>query len=75
MPISLSDDELAAVMTVAVAVPFSRRREYLREVANALAMHPEERGPGTTHREALRVARMYSTNMMRPVGPGARKYG
>jgi hypothetical protein len=71
---SLSDGELAQIMSLAAAVPVVHRKSFLREVAAALAAYPEDaRGLGTVHREAARVQRLYATNAMRSTARG--KYG
>jgi hypothetical protein len=48
-PLSLSDDEMEAVLAAAQPLPRERRDAFLRAVAADLARVPE-RGPGVLHR-------------------------
>ena len=57
-PLSLSDEELSLLRTLAEPVAYGRRREFLQEVAAELANCPQP-GPGATHRVARDVQRRY----------------
>jgi plasmid stabilization system protein ParE len=54
--ISLSDDELAAVMEAARPIPARDRDQFLRDVADELARYPEI-GPGVIHRVVGKLQR------------------
>jgi hypothetical protein len=55
-PLSLTDDELTAIMHLAAAVPVEHRDAFLQSLAEALAAYPET-GVGVVHREAARLQR------------------
>jgi hypothetical protein len=57
-PLSLSDEELSLLRSLASPVAYGRRREFLQEVAAASEAYPQ-RGPGVTHRIAAQVQRGY----------------
>jgi hypothetical protein len=59
MPISLSDDELAAVMDGARPLAPEHRDAFLRDIAAELAKHPDELGPGIVHRLVRETQRRY----------------
>jgi hypothetical protein len=56
-PITLSDDELSAVLAAARPIPPDRRDGFLRELA--LALQHGQLGPGALHRAIVAVQRKY----------------
>jgi hypothetical protein len=58
MPLSLSDDELAAVMQAAAPLPPRDREAFLVDVAGELANYPEI-GPGVVHRVVRQIQRQH----------------
>jgi hypothetical protein len=58
MPLSLSDDEYAAVMQAAAPIVPSDRGLFLESLAEALARHPIV-GPGLVHRLAADLQRKF----------------
>jgi hypothetical protein len=59
MPLSLSDEEMALLRSLAEPVAYGRRREFLCEVAAALEAVPQS-GPGVLFRVAREVQRKMS---------------
>ena len=59
MPISVSDDELDAVMSAAAPPAPKDRNSFLRAMAVELARHRGEIGPGLIHRVARDVQKRY----------------
>jgi hypothetical protein len=57
-PLSLSDDEMAAIMAAAHPLARERRDAFLRAVAADLGSAPE-RGPGVLHRIIRAVQRQF----------------
>jgi hypothetical protein len=57
-PLSLSDEELSLLRTLAEPVAYGQRREFLQAVAAELRACPEP-GPGATYRVACEVQRRY----------------
>lgn len=57
-PLSLSDDELVAIMQLAAAVPLDHRNAFLQSLADALAAYPET-GVGIVHREAAKLQKHF----------------
>jgi hypothetical protein len=47
MPISVTDDELAAIMDLATPIPLASRDDYLRSVAHRIEQHTGPVGIGT----------------------------
>ena len=59
-PLSLSDEELSLLRSLAEPVAYGRRREFLQAVAAALEACPQsQNGPGTTFRIAREVQRRF----------------
>ena len=58
MPLSLSDDEYAAVMQAAGPIHPQQRDDFLRSLAAELRHHPVV-GPGLVHRLAADLQRGY----------------
>jgi hypothetical protein len=58
LPLALSDDELAAVMTAAQPLPRQHRAAFLRELASSL-QNTVERGPGALYRAIATLQRRY----------------
>jgi hypothetical protein len=72
MPISLSDDELAAVMAAAAPIHPRERDQFLRDVAAELSKHLEI-GPGVVGRVTAKIQRQHlAPRMSHNVG---RKWG
>jgi hypothetical protein len=64
MPLSLSDEEMALLRSLAEPVAYGRRREFLCEVAATLeAVH--QSGPGVLFRVAREVQRKYVVSSQR----------
>jgi hypothetical protein len=59
MPISLSDAELAIVMTARSRFAPKDRDKFLRDVAHQLSSHHHELGPGAVHRIVRETQRRY----------------
>lgn len=57
-PLSLSDEELSLLRSLAEPVAYGQRREFLRQVAIAMATCPQP-GPGATDRIARGVQRRF----------------
>jgi hypothetical protein len=57
-PLSLSDEELSLLRSLAEPVACGQRREFLQAVATALAACPQP-GPGATYRIARDVQRRF----------------
>jgi hypothetical protein len=57
-PLSLSDEELSLLRSLAEAVAYGQRREFLQAVAAALEACPQS-GPGATYRIARDVQRRF----------------
>ena len=57
-PLSLSDDELAAIMTACAPLAPDRRNDFLQAVANTLATCPMI-GPGSVHRAIVTAQRQH----------------
>jgi hypothetical protein len=57
-PLSLSDQELSLLRSLAQPVAYGRRREFLQALAAALEACPQS-GPGVTYRVARDVQRRY----------------
>jgi hypothetical protein len=57
-PLSLSDEELSLLRSLAEPVAYGQRRAFLQAVAAALEACPQP-GPGATHRVARDVQRRY----------------
>jgi hypothetical protein len=57
-PLSLSDEELSLLRSLAEPVAYGERREFLQAVATALAACPQP-GPGATYRIARDVQRRF----------------
>jgi hypothetical protein len=64
MPLSLSDDELAALMTAARPIPPRDRDQFLRDVAVELAKYPEV-GPGIIGRVCSKLQRQHLNSSSR----------
>jgi hypothetical protein len=69
VPISLSDDEMAAVLAAARPLARERRDAFLRAIATDLGRAPE-RGPGVLHRIIRATQRQFfdPPNLSRPLG-------
>jgi hypothetical protein len=58
MPLSLSDDELAAIMDAAAPLPPHQRAAFLRAVSTELSKYPEL-GPGVIARVTAKLQRQH----------------
>jgi hypothetical protein len=63
-PLSLSDEELSLLRTLAEPVAYGRRGEFMQAVAAELKACPEP-GPGATYRVARDVQRRYTLTSQR----------
>jgi hypothetical protein len=70
-PLSLSDEELSLLRSLAEPVAYGRRGEFMQEVAAALAACPHL-GPGVIYRIGRDVQRGYTLTSQRETSPGPR---
>jgi len=59
MMLRLNDSELRSVLDAAKPIPRHQRAAFLAEVSAALMQLGDLRGPGTTHRAIVSIARRF----------------
>jgi hypothetical protein len=68
-PLSLTDEELTLLQSLAEPIAFGRRDEFLTAVADELANCPQT-GPGVTHRIAAEIQRRFVLQAQRVAPEG-----
>jgi hypothetical protein len=64
-PLSLTDEEMVAVMDAAAPIDPAQRDAFLRDIAIELSKCPEQIGPGSVYRTVREVQRRYVVTPLR----------